>query len=47
MNVKASRSKGLRESVKRKCKVDDGKKREEMGGTLINYTSSNVSIGRI
>lgn len=29
MNVKASRSKGLRKSMKRKCKGDDGKKGKE------------------
>lgn len=43
MNVKASRSKGLRKSMKRKCKGDDGKKREGIGGTLINYTSSDLT----
>lgn len=45
MNVKARRSKGLRKSMKGKCKVDDGGggKGEGIGGTLIKYTSSDLT----
>lgn len=42
MNVKASRSKGLRKSVKRKCKNNEGMmggEKEEIGGTFNKYTN--------